>query len=153
VPAVPEWRDKARDWVHGEGVTNQGRVRSDNLASREFDGLLFRSEPEILFYKALKATGIPFAPLPVFIRGGNEYQRLEPDFVILNEGIVLVVEIDGDTYHRETPAEAHRRARVLSLEGAHIERIKASDCNTDEKALEAVRRVKQVIAKLKAARG
>ncbi|GEO26849.1 hypothetical protein AAC03nite_26340 [Alicyclobacillus acidoterrestris] len=148
-----KWRDKARDWVMGKGVTNQGRVRSDNLASRQFDGLLFRSEPEIMFYKAMKASGIPFAPLPVFIRGGSQYQRVEPDFVIMSEGIVLVVEIDGDTFHKESPAEAHYRTQMFSLEGAHVERIKATDCDTDEKALECVRRVRRVLLKLKAARG
>src|SRR5689334_11353799 len=37
-----QWRDKARAWLAGTGVNNQGRVRSDNIASRECDGLLFR---------------------------------------------------------------------------------------------------------------
>jgi hypothetical protein len=96
----PKWRDKARTWLAGDGVTNQGRVRSDNIASRECDGLLFRSEPEILLYKALKSLGLSFAPLPVFIRGGQTYRRIEPDFVIVKSGIVMIVEVDGDTVHR-----------------------------------------------------
>jgi len=37
------------------------------------DGLLFRSQPEINLYRAFKALGITFAPLPVFIRGGETY--------------------------------------------------------------------------------
>jgi len=112
------WQEKARAWLAGSGVTNQGRVRSDNIASRVCDGLLFRSQPEINLYKALKAHGLSFAPLPVFIRGGETYRRIEPDFVVLHEGVVLVVEVDGDTVHQETPAEArshddaHSRRRL-----------------------------------------
>lgn len=45
-PAVvddPEWRAKAQAWLAGDGVNNQGRVRSDNVAPLSADGLLFRS--------------------------------------------------------------------------------------------------------------
>lgn len=137
-PAVDsEWRDKARAWLAGLGVTNQGRVRSDNIAARECDGLLFRSEPEILLYRALKPLGVSFAPLAVFIRGGVTYQRMEPDFIILKDGMVMVVEVDGDTVHHETPAEAHARTAMLVHEGAHVERIKASQCDTPERAAQS----------------
>jgi hypothetical protein len=49
-----KWREKALAWVSGDNVNNQGRVRSDNLPSRSLDGLLFRSQPEINLYNALK---------------------------------------------------------------------------------------------------
>jgi hypothetical protein len=67
----PKWREKAQAWLAGKGVTNQGRVRTDNIAPRSCDGLLFRSQPEIHLYQALKGLGVSFAPLPVFIRGGD----------------------------------------------------------------------------------
>lgn len=73
VPAVSaseDWREKAKAWAAGRGLTNQGRVRSENVAARVCDGLLFRSEAEINLYRALKALGVTFAPLPVFIKGG-----------------------------------------------------------------------------------
>jgi hypothetical protein len=126
-----DWREKHKNWVEGKGVTNQGRVRSDNIPSRSCDGLLFRSEPEIILYKALKASGVSFAPLPVFIRGGSNYRRIEPDFIIIKNGIVLHVEVDGDTVHTESPQEAHERATMLSHEGAFLERVKASECASD----------------------
>jgi len=47
------WREDAMRFVQGEGVTNQGRVRSDNIASKEHQGLLFRSQAEITLFKAL----------------------------------------------------------------------------------------------------
>lgn len=146
------WRDKARSWLAGTDINNQGRVRSDNIASRECDGLLFRSQPEILLYKALKSVGVSFAPLPVFLRGGQTYQRIEPDFVIVRGGIVMVVEVDGDTVHLESPAEAHARTLMLLHEGVHLERVKASRCDSPEKAIIYARQVIQIFDKIKANR-
>ena len=142
------WREAAQHWLSGQGITNQGRVRSDNIASLERDGLLFRSQPEILFYLALKASGVTFAPLAVFIRGGEEYARFEPDFLVIKDRGILVIEIDGDTYHRETPADAGIRLRPLTYEGAHIERVKASECLTETTAKACVKRVLDVLEKL-----
>lgn len=155
VPAlivVENWREKANSWVAGKGVSNQGRVRSDNIAARSHDGLLFRSEPEIYLYKALKAKGVSFAPLPVFIRGGESYRRIEPDFLILKDGLLMVVEVDGDTVHNETPVEAHDRTTMLIHEGAHIERISSSNCDTAQKAENCAIRLLKVFEKLKAAK-
>jgi very-short-patch-repair endonuclease len=114
------------------------------------DGLLFRSHQEIHLYRALKAAGVSFAPLPVFVRGGQTYRRIEPDFVLLKDGIVLVVEVDGGTVHRETPVEAHNRTTMLAHEGAIVERISASECETLEKAKECASKILSVIAKHRA---
>lgn len=143
----PNWRDDAAAYLGGAGINNQGRVRSDNIASRNVDGLLFRSEPEIHLYRALKQAGVTFAPLPVFVRGGPTYARLEPDFVILKDGVVMVVEVDGDTYHRESPVEAHQRLVPLDHEGAKIERVRASDCDTAERAVECAKKIVQILDK------
>jgi hypothetical protein len=134
VPPRENWKQHAKGWLLGKGVNNQGRVRSDSLPSREVDGLLFRSNPEVLLYQALKPLGVAFAPLPVFLRGGSSYQRLEPDFVVLQQGAMMVVEVDGDGMHPETPAEADKRTHIFKHEGALIERVNASDCDTPEKA-------------------
>jgi hypothetical protein len=146
-----DWRERARSWLAGEGVTNQGRVRSNNVAPKSCDGLLFRSEPEIHLYKALKSLGISFAPLPVFVRGGAQYRRIEPDFVIVHNGVIMVVEVDGDTVHQESPAEAHARTTMLAYEGVHIERVNASECASLEIAAGCARRLLQVAEKLKLA--
>jgi hypothetical protein len=50
MPGEAGWQEKAKAWVAGEGVTNQGWVRSDNIARGTFDRLLFRSQPEIELY-------------------------------------------------------------------------------------------------------
>jgi hypothetical protein len=152
IKADDNWRDKAKKWLVGDGVNNQGRVRSNNIASKTTDGLLFRSQNEIFLYKALKSLGVSFAPLPVFVRGGETYRRIEPDFVIIKSGVVLVVEVDGDTVHHETPAEATDRTRMLAHEGVHIERVKASECATQDLANDCAKKIVQIIDKLKAAR-
>lgn len=146
------WRENAKTWIAGLNISNQGRVRSDNLAPYTCDGLLFRSQPEINLYKALKSLGVTFAPLPVFIRGGDDYQRIEPDFVILQDGILLVVEVDGDTTHQETPVEAHHRTTILDYEGAFIERVKANECLTVELAQKCASKILAIIEKRKAMR-
>jgi len=145
----PQWREKAKAWVSGQGVTNQGRARSDNIAPRMCDGLLFRSQPEIHLYKAFKSLGVSFAPLPVFIRGGETYRRIEPDFVVLKDGVVMIVEVDGDTVHRETPLDAHNRTTMLAHEGAHVERVNANECDTPQKATACAQKLLGVLQKLK----
>ena len=148
--APSNWRQQALAWLRGEGVTNQGRVRSDNIAARQYDGLPFRSEQEINLYRALKAAAVSFAPLPVFVRGGSEYRRIEPDFVVVKGGMVAVIEVDGN--HQESPVEAHDRTTMLVHEGAHVERVRASDCSTLEGAEVCARRVLASLAKVKASR-
>jgi hypothetical protein len=147
VAANSEWRSQAQAYLDGTGINNQGRVRSDNIAHREVDGLLFRSEPEIHLYRALKAKGVTFAPLPVFLRGGAKYDRLEPDFVIFKDGVVMVVEVDGDTVHRESPADAHERLQPFRSEGAAIERVRAIECGAQDTARECAGRLLQALEK------
>jgi hypothetical protein len=146
-----EWRSKAIAYLNGQDVNNQGRVRSDNIAPYTHKGLLFRSQPEINLFEALRALGVTFAPLPVFIRGGEDYHRIEPDFIIVKEGVFAVLEVDGDTFHKESPAEAQNRTMMLENEGARIFHVQASECDTLERATVCAKRILQTIAKLKVA--
>lgn len=141
------WRSNVNQAVKGSTVNNQGRAHSNNVASLEFDGLKFRSDPEITLYKAIKEKGIPFAPLPVFIRGGNKFSRVEPDFVLMKDSVVIFVEVDGKSFHRESPADAHYRLKPFQDEGVIIERVKAEHCNTIEKARRYARHLEVLIQK------
>ncbi|MEZ4390993.1 MAG: hypothetical protein R3A48_07855 [Polyangiales bacterium] len=143
----PDWRRNVAIAVSGSDATNQGRAHSAHVAPLEFDGLLFRSQPEIAVYKALKATGIPFAPLPVFVRGGPAFSRVEPDFVLIKDGVVVFLEIDGASFHRESPADAHYRTKPFQDEGVVVERVKAADCNTPEKAALLAKQLGDLIRK------
>ncbi|AFY31010.1 hypothetical protein [Calothrix sp. PCC 7507] len=144
-----QWREKAKAFTEGQGINNQGRVRSDNIASKFCDGLLFRSQPEIYLYQAFKILGVPFAPLPVFIQGGEHYRRVEPDFLIIKHGITMIVQVDGDTFHRELPAQAHERLTMLTHEGAIVERVSANECDTLEKAKQCASRLINILKKRK----
>ena len=151
-PAVQGWREEAVRFVKGEGVTNQGRVRSDNIASRQHRGLLFRSKAEITLFEAMTRAQLAVSPLPVFVRIGKTYNRLEPDFLVVFKGLTFVVEVDGDTYHRELPAEADKRLVPLTYEGVEVRRIRASDVETDAAADVVVRDLIQFMTKRKEAR-
>ena len=151
--AIDNWRAQSLAWLTGQGITNQGRVRSDNIATRQCDGLLFRSEPEIHLYRALKAAGITFAPLPVFVRGGRNYRRIEPDFVVVHEGVVMVVEVDGDTVHHRNARPKHTIAPRCSMhEGVHVERVRVADCETPTAASACARHIVSLLGKVKASR-
>jgi len=100
----------------------------------QVEGLLFRSKPEIYLYQALKKLKVTIAPLPVFIKGGEGFRRLEPDFVLVLNGKMMVVEVDGEDFHHESPVEASERLEALRIEGAAIERVRSSACSTPEKA-------------------
>lgn len=151
--AAPKgWREHDERWLKGENVSNQGRVRSDNVATREEDGLLFRSDAEVTLYRALKRRGVTFAPLPVFIRGGTTYHRLEPDFLIIKDGLVFQVEVDGDTYHRESPVDAQKRTAPMEYEGVKVRRYLASQLATDKAAAQVVDGLLKWIEKEKANR-
>jgi hypothetical protein len=148
----PEWRAKTQAWLAGLGVNNQGRVRSDNVAPLSADGLLFRSNQEINLYRALKSKGVSFAPLPVIVRGGDDYQRIEPDFLVIYRGVIAVVEVDGATVHTESPAEAHARTSALQHEGIVIERVSAADCETLELANATAIKLLNNLLKIKSSR-
>lgn len=150
--ATAGWRDDAIRFVKGEGVTNQGRVRSDNIASKEHRGLLFRSKPEIILFEALTRANLAVAPLPVFVRIGKAYNRLEPDFVVVFKGMTFVIEVDGDTYHSERPSEADKRLVPLTYEGVEVRRIPAAELSSEKAADGVVRELVQFMSRRKEAR-
>lgn len=152
VEAQEGWREEALRFVKGEGVTNQGRVRSDNIASKQHQGLLFRSKAEITLFSALTRAKLAVAPLPVFVRIGKAYNRLEPDFVVVYKGLTFVVEVDGDTFHRELPAEADKRLVPLTYEGVEVRRIRAADVDSDSAADQVVKNLIDFMAKRKESR-
>lgn len=104
-------------------------------------------------YEAMKSRGIYFAPLPVVIRGGKTYERLEPDFLVIDQGVTMVVEVDGDTVHRESPAEAHTRTQGLAHHGVRIERVRADDCLTRAGADICAQRLATAIARYRTLKG
>ena len=136
----------AADLREVSGVNNQGRAHSDNVAGILADGLRFRSQPEVNLYRALRRAGVTFAPLPVFLAG---QRRIEPDFVILKDGVAMVVEIDGPATHPEAPVAAEQRLSMFRLEGVRTERVTADSCSTEEKARATAAELLQRLARYK----
>ena len=93
-----------------------------------------------------------FAPLPTFLHGGETYRRVEPDFVLIANGIMVVVEIDGGTTHREAPVDAHERLSMFTREGVFVERVRADRCATLEVADECAKDLMRIIEKLRLVR-
>ena len=60
----------------------------------------------------------------------------------------MIVEVDGDTVHQENPAVADQRTRIFKYEGAFIERVLASQCESQEKARACAADLLQVLAKI-----
>jgi hypothetical protein len=149
--APANWHEQALAWLRGEGVNNQGRVRSDNIAARQYDGLLFHTDEVINFYRAFRAQGVTFAPLPIFVQGGNRHKRIEPDFMVIKGGMVALIEADGPI-HQESPVEAQERITMLVHEGAHPIRVRSSECSTMEGAEVCAKRILATLAKVKASR-
>jgi very-short-patch-repair endonuclease len=146
------WREEAMRFAKGEGLTNQGRVRSDNIAAKQYQGLLFRSQAEIMLFEAMTRAQLAVSPLPVFVRIGKKYNRIEPDFVVVYKGLTFVVEVDGDSYHKELPAEADKRLVPLTYEGVEVRRIRASELATDVAADAVVRDLIQFMSRRKESR-
>lgn len=122
-------------------ITNQGRAHSANPASLEYEGFWFRSQPEIFLFIALRDTGIPIMPLPVVAAKNTHFVRIEPDFVVIRRGITFVIEVDGDIWHKETPATAQERLSHLEDEGVRVIRVSANDCSSINSAKETAKKI------------
>ena len=123
------------------GITNQGRAHSANPAAIEYEGLLFRSQPEVLLFIELRDTGLPVMPLPVVTSNGSRFRRIEPDFIVICRGVTFVVEVDGDRWHQESPAVAQERLRHLEDEGVRIIRVSAKNYNSTDSAKETAKNI------------
>jgi hypothetical protein len=147
-----EWRQEIKSVISGESVTNQGRAHSKNIAAIQHHNLLFRSRAEVNFFDAAVKRGLALAPLPVFVQTDRTQRRTEPDFIIIKDGIFLIVELDGNEFHRETPVAAQERLAFLTQEGAQLYRIESGQCKTMPGAEMCANKVLAYIDKIKSHR-
>ncbi|QHU99835.1 hypothetical protein [Synechocystis sp. CACIAM 05] len=131
-----------------KSLTNQGRAHSSNTAHIEHEGLLFRSQPEVLLFIALRETGLPVMPLPVVTSNQPRFKRIEPDFILICQGMTFVVEVDGDRWHQESPAAAQERLSHLEDEGVRIIRVSAESCKSSNSAKETAKTILSKIERL-----
>jgi very-short-patch-repair endonuclease len=65
---------------------------------------------------------------------------------------LVLVEVDGESYHTESPAAAEKRLEFLKLEGAYVRRIPTNECDTPEKARTRASELAALIEKQKSQR-
>jgi hypothetical protein len=133
------------------GINNQGRAHPNNPAALPHDGCHFRARTETYFHDALKGVDVLFAPLPVFVKANALRRRVELDFLIIKDGITLIVEIDGGS-HTERPVDAQDRLIAFEQEGCHVFRVDAADCANLIQAAKMVKRILEHISQLKFSR-
>ncbi len=122
-----DWRFHAQELLLEDGCNNQNRVFPSNVAPIYYDKLRFRSKAEIYVYDALVERGLAFAPMCVLVQASAEkYSKIEPDFIIFYKGRYVVLEIDGQPWHRESPCEAELRLSPMIQNGAIIKRLNAA---------------------------
>lgn len=84
-----------------------------------YNGLRYRSFSEIALAQELDNRGVLFFPLPAASR-----KRVirEPDFLIVHEGRVGILEIHGEPFHPPSrAAQDHARNRFFELSGIRVQ--------------------------------
>ena len=113
------------------------RVAAQDPASpvprRQWMGLWFRSQSEVRIAKALDRANVLFAPnasVRLGITPGHR-ENSEPDFLVIANGKVGILEVDGAPWHpRERAAVDHERDRRFREHGiAVVERFDADECH------------------------
>jgi len=110
--------------LRGSRPNNQGQN-----ANLEWHGLFFRSLAELKIAEALDDNHILFFPNS---RGrvSDRYQQkstIEVDFLIIHQGKVGILEVDGATYH-PSAAKDHQRDRLFMRRGVICSRFEAGEC-------------------------
>ncbi|MCT7971212.1 hypothetical protein [Laspinema olomoucense] len=97
----------------------------------EWNGLFFRSPAELAIAKALDQRGILFFPNTrgrVPNRNGQQ-DTIEVDFIVVYQGQMGILEVDGATYHPSAAAD-HKRDRLFIRQSMICSRFAATDCMT-----------------------
>jgi hypothetical protein len=124
------WREAAYAAL-GNSERNQGNLVSQG--SKVYHGLRYRSNTEIMLAQELDERGILFFPLPAASRHGV---IREPDFVIVDEGRVGIIEIHGEPWHPATrTAQDHARNRFFELSGIHVQVYDANHVRENTKGV------------------
>lgn len=110
-----------------------------------WQGLRFRTQSEVAIARELDAARLTFWPGSAcrITGAGGRRETREPDFLIIHQGIVAMLELDGKP-HEGRAADDHRRDRLFELRAGIwvIERV------SSQYALHQPRRVVRGLLKL-----
>ncbi len=113
-------------------TANQALFSFQDASKIRYQGLNFRSRTEIRVFDKLVSAGLLVFPLPVSVMGAPRTYK-EPDFVVVKDGKVGILEIHGDKWHPpETAAKEHERRREFTALGiGAYEIFDAKRCQQD----------------------
>ncbi|HYT92118.1 MAG TPA: hypothetical protein VEL76_25610 [Gemmataceae bacterium] len=114
----------------GEAVSGLNNCFFKTAQTIKHDELNFRSPAEIAVYDELKTRHLLFFPNAAAVLGGDKPENREPDFLICDKGKWGILEVMGDTYHKNA-AKDHARARLFKTHGVTcIEFFSADECGS-----------------------
>lgn len=139
MPVAADWRDlrrAARLSPEGRTAMNQGGYKPVSTL-RQWDGLKFGSEEEILVFKALKAKQKSLPPeLSLGIMPGaalvTAEKRFWPDFVVTYRNRAGGIEVDGPHHHGRAAADRSRENFLTDSGLAWVDRITVEDVTTPD---------------------
>ena len=103
-----------------EGVTNQGYAHSNNRAPIKSCNVYHRTHYEPLFTAACIRREILALPLPLAIYG---WQRIEPDYLVIKDGFMVLVELDGLSHLDELASKEQKRLKPFRDNLVHVMRF------------------------------
>ena len=95
----------------------------------EWNGIVFRSPPEIDIAMALEKKGVVFfanSKCRIRDRVGVTKTK-ESDFLVFHKGKVRILEVDGKEYHQQAHSD-YARDRLFDKHGIRTTRYTASEC-------------------------
>jgi hypothetical protein len=105
-------------------------LRAADVTPREWNGLWFRSYTEQQIAQALDRANVFFVPNPTARLGVTQDHRVtrEPDFLVVCDGKVGILEVNGPFGHG--PDDDHERARLFKEHGIGvIEHFRWEECH------------------------
>jgi hypothetical protein len=129
------WRIRMLEMIEGKRPLNQGRPYGDKPRFT-WNDLYFRSPVEVSIAKELDEYKVLFLPNCMARLGINGVrENREADFLVCYEGKWGILEINGDTYHKNA-AKDFERIRLFTRHGIRVfEPYEASKCIKDPKSV------------------
>ena len=135
---------------------HNGLGHTQNPARIWYDNWCFRSNQEVAYYQALvirrkiKNGTFIFSPNHVFAQPGSK--RREVDFLIIEAGQMLRVEIDGDAHSEELAFDRDERDRWITENLIPTKRFRSYSHDNKEWAEKCVEETFKFLEKLRTGR-
>ena len=91
-----------------EGITNQGYGHSNHRAAIKSCNVYHRAHYEPFFTAVCIRREVLALPLPLAIYG---WQRIEPDYLVIKDGLMILVVLDGRSHDLELASTEQQRLK------------------------------------------